>query len=116
MKTSPDEPDLERRLRAVGAEVTAAQEAVQGLYDVRVTGTSQHGLATAVVTGPGRVEQVWIDPDAVESYDAESVAMLVMDAIRNGYVELDSKVQARADALPLSVDADLVGSPRDPGA
>ncbi len=114
MDYDQEDAALEQRLRDAQRQVDDVGDRLSTLHDVRSTGWSQHRLARAVVSGPGRVDEVWIDPEAVETYDAESIALLVLDAIRNGYADLDALVESRAQemlAASESAEADL-DSPR----
>jgi DNA-binding protein YbaB len=91
--------DLERRLEGVTAQVADMVAGIADLDEVATVGWAQDHLAKAVVTGPGRVQDIWLAPEAVETFDTESIADLVLEAIQAGYAELDDLVRARADEL-----------------
>jgi DNA-binding YbaB/EbfC family protein len=59
--------------------VTAQEE----LADAEVTGTAGGGLVTAVVSGAGELKSLEIDPKAVDPEDTETLADLVVAAVRD---------------------------------
>ncbi|MDQ1584637.1 MAG: nucleoid-associated protein EbfC [Actinomycetota bacterium] len=61
-------------------QLLAAQ---QQLADTHVQGTAGGGLVTATITGAGEIVSLTIDPAAVDPADTESLADLVVAAIRD---------------------------------
>jgi DNA-binding YbaB/EbfC family protein len=61
-------------------QLMAAQEE---LADARVDGTAGGGLVTATVTGSGELVALTIDPKAVDPDDVETLADLVLAAVRD---------------------------------
>lgn len=59
--------------------VTAQQE----LADAAVKGTAGGGLVTATVSGAGELQQLTIDPSAVDPQDTETLADLIVAAVRD---------------------------------
>jgi hypothetical protein len=59
--------------------VTAQEE----LANAEVTGTAGGGLVTAVVSGSGELKSLEIDPKAVDPEDTETLADLVVAAVRD---------------------------------
>ncbi|WP_106185200.1 YbaB/EbfC family nucleoid-associated protein [Umezawaea tangerina] len=59
--------------------VTAQEE----LADAEVTGTAGGGLVTAVVSGAGELKSLEIDPKVVDPDDTETLADLVVAAVRD---------------------------------
>jgi DNA-binding YbaB/EbfC family protein len=57
--------------------------AQQELAEAEVTGTAGGGLVTAVVTGAGELTSLTIDPKAVDPEDTETLADLVVAAVRD---------------------------------
>ncbi len=62
------------------AELLTAQ---QELADARVDGTAGGGLVKATVTGGGELVDLAIDPAAVDPTDTETLADLVLAAVRD---------------------------------
>lgn len=61
-------------------QLLAAQEE---LADAEVTGSAGGGLVTATVTGSGELKGLTIDPKAVDPDDTETLADLVLAAVRD---------------------------------
>src|SRR5262245_6709364 len=59
------------------------QTAQQELAEARVTGTAGGGLVTATVTGTGELAGLEISRDAVDPDDTETLADLVLAAVRD---------------------------------
>jgi DNA-binding YbaB/EbfC family protein len=59
--------------------VTAQEE----LAEAEVTGTAGGGLVTAVVSGAGELKSLEIDPKVVDPEDVETLADLVVAAVRD---------------------------------
>ncbi|HEX3647167.1 MAG TPA: YbaB/EbfC family nucleoid-associated protein [Pseudonocardiaceae bacterium] len=59
--------------------MTAQQE----LADAEVTGSAGGGLVTAVVSGAGELKSLTIDPKVVDPEDTETLADLVVAAVRD---------------------------------
>lgn len=57
--------------------------AQQELAEAEVSGTAGGGLVTAVVTGSGELKGLTIDPKAVDPDDTETLADLVVAAVRD---------------------------------
>ena len=74
-------------------QLLAAQEE---LARAQVTGTAGGGLVTATVTGAGEVLALTIDPRACDPDDTESLADLVIAAIRDATT---SAAQLQATAM-----------------
>ena len=59
--------------------MTAQQE----LADAEATGTAGGGLVSAVVSGTGELKSMTIDPKAADPEDTETLADLVVAAVRD---------------------------------
>jgi DNA-binding YbaB/EbfC family protein len=69
---------FEQAQRMQSAVVAAQQE----LTEARVTGTSGGGLVTATVSGGGELVDLKISPEVVDPDDTETLADLVLAAVR----------------------------------
>ncbi|HEU5470867.1 MAG TPA: YbaB/EbfC family nucleoid-associated protein [Actinophytocola sp.] len=58
--------------------------AQQELADAEVTGTAGGGLVTATVSGAGELKSLVIDPKVVDPEDIETLADLIVAAVRDG--------------------------------
>ncbi|GAA3025130.1 YbaB/EbfC family nucleoid-associated protein [Actinokineospora globicatena] len=74
-------------MQAILAQAQKMQEqllsAQQELADAEVTGTSGGGLVTATVSGAGELKALVIDPKVVDPDDTETLADLVVAAVRD---------------------------------
>lgn len=72
--------DLLQQAQQVQQQLQSAQEE---LTEARVTGTAGGGLVTATVTGTGELAGLVISPEAVDPADTETLADLVLAAVRD---------------------------------
>ncbi|MCP2270645.1 YbaB/EbfC family nucleoid-associated protein [Actinokineospora diospyrosa] len=74
-------------MQAILAQAQKMQEqlltAQQELADAQVTGTAGGGLVTATVSGAGELKALVIDPEVVDPEDTETLADLVVAAVRD---------------------------------
>ncbi|MDQ6649957.1 MAG: YbaB/EbfC family nucleoid-associated protein [Actinomycetota bacterium] len=70
---------LMKQAQKMQQQLVAAQEE---LAQTEVTGTAGGGLVTATVTGGGELVSLQIDPEAVDPDDVETLADLVVAAVR----------------------------------
>jgi nucleoid-associated protein EbfC len=77
---SPDMNSLLEQAAAMQQQLLAAQE---DLANRRVDGSAGGGLVTATVTGTGDLVGLLIQPDACDPADPETLADLVLAAVRD---------------------------------
>jgi nucleoid-associated protein EbfC len=70
---------LMKQAQKMQQQMMAAQEE---LAQAEVTGTAGGGLVTAVVSGSGELKSLTIDPKAIDPDDTETLADLVVAAVR----------------------------------
>lgn len=81
---SPPQPNMQQMLKQaqkMQAQVMAAQQA---LAEAQVDGTAGGGLVTATVSGSGELLGLVIQPSAIDPDDTETLADLVVAAVRDG--------------------------------
>ena len=103
-----DAPDLQGLLAQAAAMQQRLAAAQQQVADARLTGTAGGGLVTAICSGTLEVGAIQIDPAALADADAETVADLVLAAVRDAQrqahelqVELMTPFQQAAGGLGL---------------
>jgi len=69
-----------KQAQKMQAQVMAAQ---QQLVEDRVEGSAAGGLVSAVVTGTGELVGITLQPEAIDPDDAETLADLVVAAVRD---------------------------------
>jgi DNA-binding YbaB/EbfC family protein len=109
--TVPGQPsmqDLLKQAQQMQQQLAAAQEE---LAAARIEGSAGGGLVTATVDGGGNLHGLVIDPRAVDPDDTETLADLVLAAVRDATTKAH---EAQAQALgPLA--AGLGGPGAMPG-
>ncbi|WP_307867907.1 YbaB/EbfC family nucleoid-associated protein [Umezawaea beigongshangensis] len=79
----PGQPNMQQILQQAQKMQQQLAEAQQALADAEVTGTAGGGLVTAVVSGGGELKTLTIDPKVVDPDDTETLADLVVAAVRD---------------------------------
>jgi len=80
--------------------------AQQNLADAEVTGTAGGGLVSATVAGTGELVSLEIDPSVVDPEDVETLADLIVAAVRDG----NAQVQKLAADQMSGLTPDLSGA------
>jgi nucleoid-associated protein EbfC len=76
----PNMQEMLKQAQKMQQDLLAAQEE---LADAQVKGSAGGGLVTATVTGAGELVGLEIDPKAVDPEDTETLADLVLAAVRD---------------------------------
>ncbi|MBE1466249.1 DNA-binding YbaB/EbfC family protein [Kibdelosporangium phytohabitans] len=76
----PNIQDILQQAQAMQEKLASAQ---QELEDVEVTGTAGGGMVTATVSGAGELVALTIDPKVIDPEDGETLADLVIAAVRD---------------------------------
>jgi DNA-binding YbaB/EbfC family protein len=79
----PGMPDLQSLLQQAQQMQADMARAQSDLAEVEVTGHSGGGLVTATVSGDGQLKALVIDPSVVDPADVETLADLVIAAVRD---------------------------------
>lgn len=85
-------PDMQQLLQQAQQMQQQLMTAQQELAAAEVTGTAGGGLVTAVVSGGGDLKSLTIDPKVVDPEDTETLADLIVAAVRDA----NSKAQGLA--------------------
>ncbi len=109
--------DLQQLLAAAQQMQDHLMSAQQELADAEVEGTSGGGLVKARVNGQGELVDLTISPAAIDPADpadtAETVADLVLAAVRNAYHAVGDLQQEKMG--PLAAGLGQPGMPEIPG-
>lgn len=76
------QPNMQQMMQQAQQMQQQLQEAQAELAEAEVSGTAGGGLVTATVTGTGELTALTIDPKAVDPDDTETLADLVVAAVR----------------------------------
>lgn len=79
----PGMPNMQQILQQAQQMQEQLMAAQQELESAEVAGTAGGGLVTAVVSGSGELKSLTIDPKAVDPEDTETLADLVVAAVRD---------------------------------
>ena len=79
----PGQPNMQQILQQAQQMQQQLVNAQQELAAAEVTGTAGGGLVTATVTGAGELKGLVIDPKVVDPEDVETLADLVVAAVRD---------------------------------
>lgn len=77
------QPDMQQLLQQAQKMQQDLAEAQQELAETPVEGSAGGGLVKATVTGSGELQGLVIDPKAVDPEDTETLADLVVAAVRD---------------------------------
>jgi DNA-binding YbaB/EbfC family protein len=108
--------DILAQAQAMQAQMEAAQDKLSA---AEVTGTSGGGLVTATVKGTGELVKLVIKPEACDPTDTETLADLVVAAVRDATHKVGDLQAALLPALPEMPDfggmGGGMGGPAGPG-
>ena len=77
----PQPPNLQQMLQQAQEMMAAQQEAQEALKGERVSASAGGGMVKVVVSGDLRIQELTIDPDAVDPEDVEMLQDLVLAAV-----------------------------------
>ncbi|AKG43887.1 YbaB/EbfC family nucleoid-associated protein [Streptomyces sp. JH002] len=95
-----DMQQLLQQAQKMQQDLAAAQEELAG---TPVQGSAGGGLVKATVTGAGELKSLEIDPKAVDPEDTETLADLVVAAIRDANNAAQALAQAKLGPLAQSL-------------
>lgn len=96
----PEGMDMSDLLRQAQALQASLQQAQADLESTEFTGTAGGGLVEATVRGTGELTNLVIKPEAVDPEDLDSLADLVIAAVRDASSALHAKAAAAMPGLP----------------
>lgn len=88
---------LMQQAQALQAQLQAAQAQMQA---ASFTGTAGGGAVSATVSGAGELTALEISPDVVDPDDIESLADLIIAAVRDANAQANKEAQASMPQLP----------------
>ena len=92
----PDMQQLLQQAQKMQQDLAAAQ---QELAETSVEGSSGGGLVKATVNGAGELQDLVIDPKAVDPEDTETLADLVLAAVRDAGASAEELQQQKLGPL-----------------
>ncbi len=104
--------DILAQAQAMQAQMSAAQDKLNA---AEVTGTSGGGLVTATVKGTGELVTLTIKPEVCDPTDTETLADLIVAAVRDATNKVGDLQEALLPPLPAMPDFGGLGGPGAPG-
>jgi nucleoid-associated protein EbfC len=96
------QPNIQQMLKQAQEMMAAQQEAQEKLKDERVEASAGGGMVKVVVSGDLKVQELTIDPDAVDPEDVEMLQDLVLaatnEALRQAVALQEKAMQGMGDA------------------
>ncbi|PRW61712.1 YbaB/EbfC family nucleoid-associated protein [Actinopolyspora mortivallis] len=83
MQPGGQQPNMQEIMKQAQQMQQQLMTAQQELADSEVTGTAGGGMVTATVTGAGELQSMTIDPKVVDPSDTETLADMVVAAVRD---------------------------------
>jgi hypothetical protein len=93
------QPNMQQLLKQAQKMQQQLMEAQAELAESRVEGSAGGGLVTATVTGSGELVALTIDPKAVDPDDTETLADLVLAAVRDATANASELQQQKMGPL-----------------
>lgn len=103
-------PDLQALLEQASQMQQRIIDAQAELADARITGSAGGGLVTATVSGAGELVSLDISPEVCDPDDTETLADLVVAAIRDASAAAEHRAGAELGDLTGSFDTSLLGA------
>jgi nucleoid-associated protein EbfC len=85
----PQPPNLQRMLQQAQEMMAAQQEAQESLKSERVEASAGGGMVKVVASGDLRVQEIRLDPDAVDPDDVEMLQDLVLAAVNQALTQAE---------------------------
>ena len=109
--------DFQQLLQQAQRMQEQLMSAQRDLAEAEVTGTAGGGLITATVTGAGELVALDIDPSVVDPADVETLADLVVAAVRDATAQVQKMAAEQMGPLGEGIGGILAGSAgQDPPA
>ncbi|GAA1963926.1 YbaB/EbfC family nucleoid-associated protein [Kitasatospora viridis] len=93
------QPNMQALLKQAQKMQQDLAQAQQELAEARLTGSAGGGLVEATVTGNGELTALTISPQAVDPEDTETLADLVLAAVRDAVGEAQKMAAERMGPL-----------------
>lgn len=112
---NPGGMDMQALLQQAQQMQQQLVEAQEALEDAEIEGTSGGGLVKVKLSGRGQVEDITVDPQAIDTGDAEesasTVADLVLAAIRDAESQVEQLQQEKMGPLTQGMGGGMPGLP-----
>jgi hypothetical protein len=104
-------PDMQQILQQAQQMQQQLMSAQQELADAEVTGSAGGGLVTATMSGGGELKSLTIDPKVVDPDDVETLADLVVAAVRDANSQVSELASQKMGPLAGGLGGGGLGLP-----
>lgn len=91
--------EFDELLARMEAQQRRAEEVQLEIQNMEITGKSRNGEVVATLKGGGTFTSIKIDPRVVQRYGADSVGMLVVEAVNDGLRKVGEVSMAKFEPL-----------------
>ncbi|MFI9720800.1 YbaB/EbfC family nucleoid-associated protein [Streptomyces sp. NPDC052396] len=105
------QPNMQQLLQQAQKMQQQLAEAQEELARTPVEGSAGGGLVTATVSGAGELQGLVIDPKAVDPEDTETLADLILAAVRDANASAQQLQQQKLGPLAQGLGGGLPGLP-----
>ena len=102
----PQPPNIQKMLQQAQDMMAAQQEAQEALKEERVEASAGGGMVKVVASGDMRVQELRIDPDAVDPEDVEMLQDLVLAAVNQALSQAEEIAAKKMEGLGGGADFD----------
>jgi nucleoid-associated protein EbfC len=95
----PQPPNLQAMLAQAQEMMAKQQEAQEALKDERVEASAGGGMVKVVASGDLRIQELTIDPEAVDPEDVEMLQDLVLAAINQALTQAEEIAARKMESL-----------------
>jgi DNA-binding YbaB/EbfC family protein len=95
----PQPPNLQKMLQQAQEMMAAQQEAQEALKEERVETSAGGGMVKVVASGDLRIQDLKIDPDAVDPEDVEMLQDLVLAAVNQALSQAEAIAAKKMEGL-----------------
>ena len=95
----PQPPNLQKMLAEAQAMLAQQQEAQEKLKEQTVDASAGGGMVKVVFSGDMRLQELTIDPDAVDPEDVEMLQDMVLAAVNEGIRAAQERAEAKMGGI-----------------
>ena len=107
----PQPPNLQKMLQQAQEMMAAQQEAQEALKKERVSASAGGGMVKVVVSGDMRIQELTIDPDAVDPEDVDMLQDTVLAAVNEAIRQAQEHAEKKMGGLTGGMDLGGLGLP-----
>jgi DNA-binding YbaB/EbfC family protein len=95
----PQPPNLQKMLQQAQEMMAAQQEAQEALKGERVEASAGGGMVKVVASGDLRIQEIRLEPDAVDPEDVEMLQDLVLAAVNQALTQAEEIAARKMEGL-----------------